>query len=204
MTFIIDEDKALKTLLSGITVSDSGNATRPVAVFYGQPDVQIRQQAYPYITIELTGVTEEVDRAHRGNMVFPFIEGGYVPEGAPGNGETSTSWPIPVALYYQVTTYARQPRHDRQLIAALYNNNRLPFRFGSLTIPEDGTLRRLDMLGFVKRDTTESDKRLFSNVYNIRVSAEVLPDALTQLYKVLENPTITYTVSDTPFTKLNV
>jgi hypothetical protein len=166
--------------------------------------VQIRQQAYPYITIELTGVTEEVDRAHRGNMVFPFIEDGYIPEGAPGNGETSTSWPIPVALYYQVTTYARQPRHDRQLIAALYNNNRLPFRFGSLTIPEDGTLRRLDMLGFVKRDTTESDKRLFSNVYNIRVSAEVLPDALTQLYKVLENPTITYTVSDTPFTKLNV
>ena len=60
------------------------------------------------------------------------------------------------------------------------------------------------MLGFVKRDTTESGKRLFSNVYNIRVSAEVLPDVLTQLYQVLETPTITYTVSDTPFTNLNV
>jgi hypothetical protein len=107
-------------------------------------------------------------------------------------------------LYYQVTTYARQPRHDRQLIAAVYNNDRLPFRFGSLYIPEDSTIRRLDMLGFVKRDTTESSKRLFSNVYNIRVSAEVLPSVLTQLYQVLEPPTITYTVSDTPFTKLTV
>jgi hypothetical protein len=199
MPFIINEDKALKTLLTGITVSDSGNATRPVAVFYGQPDVQIRQQSYPYITIELTGVTEEVDRAHRGYTTLP-----YTPEGSDPMMNTATFWPIPVALYYQVTTYARQPRHDRQLISAVYNNNRLPFRFGSLYIPEDGTLRRLDMLGFVKRDITESDKRLFSNVYNIRVSAEVLPDVLTQLYQVLEPPTITYTVSDTPFTKLNV
>lgn len=204
MPFILNEDKALKTLLSGITVSDSGNAERPVGVFYGQPDPQIRQQAYPYITIDLTGVNEEVDRAHRGIMDWPYVEGGYTPEGTEANVPFSSSWPIPVALYYQVTTYARQPRHDRQLIAALYNNDRLPFRFGSLSIPEDGTLRRLDMLGFVKRDTTEADKRLFSNIYNIRVSAEVLPDTLTQLYKVLYPPTITYTVSDTPFTNLNV
>ena len=199
MPFLINEDGALKTLLSGITVSDSGNPTRPVAVFYGQPDAQIRQQSYPYITIDLTGVTEEVDRAHRGYATLP-----YTPEGIDPTVSTATSWPIPIALYYQITTYARQPRHDRQLIAAVYNNNRLPFRFGALFIPEDGTLRRLDMLGFVKRDTTESGKRLFSNVYNIRVSAEVLPDVLTQLYQVLETPTITYTVSDTPFTNLNV
>lgn len=199
MPFLLSEDAALKTLLTGITVSDSGNPTRPVGVFYGQPDPQIRQQAYPYITIDLVGVQEEVDRAHRGYTSLP-----YVPEGADPEVDTATYWPIPVALYYQITTYARQPRHDRQLIAQLYNNDRLPFRFGSLYIPEDGTLRRLDMLGFVKADGTEGDKRLFSNVYNIRVSAEVLPDVLTQLYKVLEPPTITYTVSDTPFTKLNV
>lgn len=199
MPFLINEDKALKSRLSGITVSDSGNQARPVPVFYGQPDAQIRQQSYPYITIDLTGVTEEVDRAHRGYATLP-----YTPEGVDPEVSTATYWPIPVALYYQVTTYARQPRHDRQLISAVYNNDRLPFRFGSLYIPEDSTIRRLDMLGFVKRDTTESSKRLFSNVYNIRVSAEVLPAVLTQLYQVLEPPTITYTVSDTPFTNLTV
>ena len=53
MPFILNEEEALKSLLSGMTVSDSGNANRPVGVFYGQPDKEIRQQAYPYITIDL-------------------------------------------------------------------------------------------------------------------------------------------------------
>ena len=56
MPYIINEDKALKTLVSGITVSDSGNATRPVGVWFGQPDNEIRQQSYPYITIDLVGL----------------------------------------------------------------------------------------------------------------------------------------------------
>ena len=200
MPFILNEDAALKTLLQGLTVSDSGNPERPVGVFYGQPDIQIRQQAYPYITIDLVGITEEVDRAHRG-----YPNGlGYTPEGIDPELSYATSWPIPVMLYYQVTTYARQPRHDRQLIGKLYGADRLPFRFGTLYIPEDGTTRRLDNLGFVKRDMTEGDKRLFSNVYNLGVSAEILPDVLTELYQVLEPPTITYTVSDTPFTNIDV
>lgn len=200
MPFILNEDAALKALLADITVSDSGNPTRPVGVFYGQPDVQIRQQTYPYITIDLVGITEEVDRAHRG-----YVDGlPYTPEGADPEVPFATWYPIPVMLYYQVTTYARQPRHDRQLINALFNSERLPFRFGTLYIPEDGTTRRLDMLGFEKRDMTESDKRLFSNVYNLGVSAELLPNTLDTLYQVLETPTITYTVSDTPFTNINV
>ena len=200
MPFILNEDAALKTLLAGLTVSDSGNAERPVGVFYGQPDVQIRQQSYPYITLDLVGITEEVDRAHRG-----WTNGlTYTPEGADPEVPFVTSWPIPVMLYYQVTTYARQPRHDRQLISSLLGPGRLPFRFGTLFIPEDGTLRRLDNLGFVKKDGTEGDKRLFSNVYNLGVSAELIPDVLTELYQVLHNPTITYTVSDTPFTNIDV
>jgi hypothetical protein len=67
----------------------------------------------------------------------------------------------------------------------------LPFRFGQLDIPEDGTARRLDMLGFSKRDTTEGGKRLFSNVYNIKISAEIFPDLLAQVYTVTQDPTIT-------------
>lgn len=200
MPRILNEDAALKTLLQGLTVSDSGNPTRPVGVFYGQPDLQIRQQAYPYITIDLVGIAEEVDRAHRG-----YTDGlGYVPDDIDPELNFATTWPIPVMLYYQVTTYSRQPRHDRQLISALLNKDRLPFRFGTLFIPEDGTLRRLDNLGFVKRDGTEGDKRLFSNVFNLGVSAEFIPDELYELYQVLEPPTITYTVSDTPFTNINL
>jgi hypothetical protein len=197
---ILNEDAALKSLLAGIIVADSGNSERPVGVFYGQPDVQIRQQAYPYITLDLVGITEEVDRAHRG-----YTNGlGYIPEGVEPEALFATTWPIPVMMYYQVTTYARQPRHDRQIIASLFQPNRLPFRFGTLYIPEDGTSRRLDNLGFVKKDGTEGDKRLFSNVYNLGVSAEFLPDVLIDLYQVIDNPTITYTVSDTPFTNIDL
>lgn len=195
MPYIINEDKALKTLLTGITVSDSGNATRPVGVWFGQPDVEIRNQVFPYITIELVGVAEATDRAHRGYIDMP-----YTPEGANHMVNFASWYPIPVNLDYQITTYARQPRHDRQIINALFGINRLPLRFGLLLIPEDGTVRRLDVMGFVKRDTTEQDKRLFSNVYNIQVSSEFIPADLVQLYEVLTPPSITLNEQYTEFT----
>jgi hypothetical protein len=199
MPFIINEDAALKTLLSGITVSDGGNAARPVAVYYGQPDKDIRQQSYPYITLDLVGVREDVERAHRG-----VVDLTYAPEGTtPNYNEDGTlnqpvNFPIPVDLVYQVSTWSRQPRHDRQIMAKLFAPARLPFRFGQLHIPEDNTNRRLDMLGFSKRDTTEGGKRLFSNVYNIRVSAELFPDQLGDVYEVLSVHTL-YNYQSTVF-----
>lgn len=197
MPYIINEDKALKTLISGITVSDSGNASRPVGVWFGQPDNEIRQQSYPYITIDLVGISEAVDRAHRGYIDLP-----YTPEGGNPNEEYATWYPIPVNLDYQITTYARQPRHDRQIINALFAAGRLPMRFGLLDIPEDGTVRRVDLMGFVKRDTTEQDKRLFRNIYNVQVSSEFFPAQLVQLYEVLTPPNITLEEQFTDFTPL--
>lgn len=201
MSFVINEDAALKTLLQGITVSDAGNSARPVPVYYGQPDKEIRAQTYPYITIDLVGIKEDTERAHRG-----FVPMTYVPEGSTGwadptsgNLISNTTFPIPVDLFYQIVTYTRQPRHDRQIIAALTLPGRLPFRFGQLRIPEDNTMRRLDMLGFSKRDTTESGKRLFSNIYNIRISAELFPDVIDQVYQVLYTPTTTYKPQFTTF-----
>lgn len=199
MPFIINEDAALKALLTGITVSDSGNSTRPVGVYYGQPDKDIRTQSYPYITLDLVGVREDTERAHRGSVDLT-----YTPEGTTPNYTAKSqpvNFPIPVDLIYQVSTWARQPRHDRQIMASLFSPGRLPLRFGQLTIPEDSTMRRLDMLGFSKRDTTEGGKRLFSNVYNIRISAELFPDQLSAVYTVTDvNTTVDY--QSTPFTTL--
>ena len=195
MPFILNEEAALKTLLSGNTVSDSGNSARPVGVYYGQPDKEIRQQAYPYITIDLVSVTEDTTRAHRG-----YVPLTYTPEGVDTTNVTHTNFPIPVDLVYQVSTWSRQPRHDRQLIAALYSPGRLPLRFGQLPIPEDGTNRRVDVLGFSKRDFIESEKRLFNNVYNIRISSELFPDQLVQAYEVTQQPNISTTYQTIPFT----
>ena len=201
MPFIINEDAALKTLLQGITVSDAGNSARPVPVYYGQPDKEIRAQTYPYITIDLIGVKEDTERAHRGYVPMTYVPEGLTGWTDPTSGKliSDTNFPIPVDLFYQIVTYARQPRHDRQIIATLALQGRLPFRFGQLHIPEDNTDRRLDMLGFSKRDTTESGKRLFSNIYNIRISAELFPDVIEQVYQVLDTPTTTYNPQFTTF-----
>ena len=201
MPFIINEDDALKTLLQGITVSDAGNPARPVAVYYGQPDKDLRQQSYPYITLDLVGVREDTERAHRGYVPLTYTpEAGTVQTDIDGNIITNVSFPIPIDLIYQVSTWSRQPRHDRQIIAALAAPDRLTYRFGQLPVPQDGTNRRLDMLGFSKRDTTEGGKRLFSNVYNIRISSELFPDQLAQVYQVLESPIISFNYQNTSFT----
>lgn len=202
MPFIINEDEALKTLLQGITVSDAGNSARPVGVYYGQPDKDIRQQVYPYITLDLIGVREDFERAHRGVVNLTYTPEGYTPNiNEDDSINQPIDFPIPVDLIYQVSTWSRQPRHDRQIMAKLFAPGRLPFRFGQLPVPQDGTNRRLDMLGFSKRDTTEGGKRLFSNVYNIRISAELFTEQLVDVYQVLDvntslvSQTIPYTIN---------
>ena len=92
--------------------------------------------------------------------------------------------PIPVNIDYQITTYARQPRHDREILAELMYT-RLPLRFGTLSL-DDNTIRRLDVLDISKRDITEAGKRLFVNAFTVRVSSEITPELYTAVYKVLE------------------
>jgi hypothetical protein len=182
MPFILNEDKALKLMLTGITVSDSGNSARPVGVWFGQPDLEIRVQSYPYMTIDFLGYNEDFERSHRGEIQMP-----YFPEGADTTKQYMTEFPIPVYLDYQITTWARQPRHDRQIMAEMATGQRIPLRYGLLIVPEDKTVRRLDFLGFTKKDTTdENGKRLFSNAYTVRVSAEILPVVLEQMIEVTE------------------
>lgn len=209
MPIIINEDKALKTALTGITVSDAGNPARPVGVWFGQPDTEIRAQSYPYITIDFIGYSEATDRAHRGDIDLNYYpegvaKGPILPDGS-GTIQYATEYPIPVNLDYQVVTWARQPRHDRQIMAAMLTGQRLPLRFGLIVIPEDMTVRRLDVLGFTKKDTTDSNgKRLFSNAYSVRISAEVLPTVLAQKYEVQEPPTIAFNYQSIPFVPLDI
>jgi hypothetical protein len=182
MPFILNEDKALKLMLTGVTVSDSGNSARPVGVWFGQPDLEIRVQSYPYMTIDFLGYNEDFERSHRGEIQMP-----YFPESADTTKQYMTEFPIPVYLDYQITTWARQPRHDRQIMAEMATGQRIPLRYGLLIVPEDKTVRRLDFLGFTKKDTTdENGKRLFSNAYTVRISAEILPVVLEQMIEVTE------------------
>ena len=192
MTFLLSEDKALRQLLHGLTVTDqkseNEDTPRQVGVWFGQPDQEIRNQNYPYITIDMIDVSRDPSREMRGKVKPAYIAD-------PANFTTELEYnsalhdweidrPIPVNIDYQITTYARHPRHDRELLAkVLYD--RLPFRFGTLNL-DDNTVRRLDVLDVTKRDITEQAKRLFVNAITVRVSSEVVQGTLKKLYKVLE------------------
>lgn len=204
MTFLISEDEALKDLLRGMTVSDDSDPQRPVGVWFGQPDVEIRQQSFPFVTIDLINVSTAQDRMMSAQQVSPWY---FEPDEYVQDGETYYAWsmymPTPVNLDYQITAFSRHPRHDRQILAQLMGD-RLPLRYGSLTVREkktgevdgveqwDSTVRRLDVLGMRKNDRVESGKRMFMNAITLRISSEIPGPFIERLYKRITTVNITY------------
>lgn len=184
MTLLLSEDKALRELLQGLEVTDQkaeGTETpRQVGVWYGQPDQELRNQNYPYMTIQMIDVARDTTREMRGLTNDEYLRNDTISPDAP----FITDRPIPVNIDYQITTYSRHPRHDRELLAKILYG-KLPFRFGTLNC-DDNTVRRLDVLDVTKRDVTEQAKRLFVNVFTVRVSSEILQSVLKQLYQVQE------------------
>ena len=192
MTFLLSEDEALRSWLDGMTVVDQKAdgtvaSARQVGVWFGQPDQEIRDQRYPYITIDMVDIARDAEREMRGKVSPEYL--------APANLAENKGWeidlPIPVNIDYQITSYCRHPRHDRQLLAEVLSA-RIPFRFGQLSL-NDGTLRRLELVSVTKRDNiSEQGKRLFTNVFTVRVASEVVQTTLTELYKVTSvNNTLT-------------
>ncbi len=60
-------------------------------------------------------------------------------------------------------------------------SSRLSFRFGCLEVPEDKTLRRLDVLGMDVQDYKDAEgKTVFRKVFTTTVSAELFPDDVTE------------------------
>jgi hypothetical protein len=175
--FIIAEDLALKTLLQGMLVGDEKTPERPVKVWFGYPDVEVRAQEFPFVTIDLIDVVPANDRQTSGKMSDPDYRGTVAPEA----GFTYV-FDIPVAydLVYQITTYARNPRHDRALLYQMWN--KFPSKFGKLAVPNQlGTeigYRSMFVDGYVKRDAVDGEtgnRRTLRNVYTIRVVSEMTP-----------------------------
>jgi hypothetical protein len=214
MTFLISEDEALRNKILGITVSDQKASGRPVGVWFGQPDQEIRTQEYPYITIDMIDVQRDTEREMRGKVhpnYLPDISTmyDYATGGPITFNPTLHSWeinmPIPVYIDYQLTTYSRHPKHDREIMAQLIGY-KLPLRFGYLEIVENSTtsgttttntvtLRRLDVVSVSKRDVTEQAKRLFVNAITVRVSSELPVSVYEALYKVSQLNLDTYAVN---------
>lgn len=185
MTFLLSEDDALRKLLAGMTVqdqkSDGSLLARDVGVWFGMPDSEIRTQNYPYVIIDMIDVTRDFSREMRGRVTSG--QAPYLFADVDLGGKTAEiDLPIPVNIDYQVTTYSRHPKHDRQILAQL-TATKLPFRFGTLEL-NDGTVRRLDLMDVAKRDMVEAGKRLFMNAFTIRVSSEIAQGLYKELTQV--------------------
>ena len=204
MSFILSEDLALKTLLSNIVVSDEKNANRAVGVWYANPDIESRTQTYPYITIELIDFNWARYRQQSGIFQDNDLQGTVSPvSNTAYNYEIPTTWD----LVYQITTYARHPRHDRTILAYLLNKVFVSKR-GYLAVPNDlGTetsYRHLILEEFIKRDTIEDNRRLYRSVFTVTVSSEGTVDSSVTSKTVSSVKINKQTIDDIPSGQLPV
>lgn len=174
MSFILAEDAALKNYLQGMTVADEKAPVRPVKVWFGYPDVEVRTQSYPYVVIELVDIVPAHDRQMSG-IIYDNDNRGTV---APVNGVSyGYMTPLPYDLVYQITTYSRHPRHDRAILFQM--QQKFPSQYGSLVVPNalntESAYRHMFLDGFLKRDQIEDGKRLFRGVYTVRIVSEMTP-----------------------------
>lgn len=192
--FIVAEDHAMKTLLQGMTVADNANATRSVKVWFGYPDIEVRDQSFPFVTIDLIDILPTRDRQTSGTQYDADMNGTV----SPVNGKYY-NYDVPVAydIVYQVTSYSRHPRHDRALMYQLLN--KFPSKYGKLPVPNQlGTetaYRSMFMDGFVKRDAVEGEtgnRRLLRNVLTVRVVSEMTPAAASTALTAVSTVSLTY------------
>jgi hypothetical protein len=95
-----------------------------------------------------------------------------------------SSWfPTPYNFDYTITVYARKmPGHLQNIMAMLASATYIPHHFGYLNIPQDGTQRKMFLIGGpeIEYGKDNNDKRLLRAIYRVRVESElVLAQSLT-------------------------
>ena len=182
-----EEDMGLKTLLTGVTVTDlntNPNAPRQVPVWFHNPEREERRITYPNIVINFTGERVAHEREHRGWVLFGYR---YLQD-IPFDTLVSMNWPIPMDFDYTVTASARINQHISQISGTLAQGPLHP-RFAQLNCP-GGTVRRLTVMGVTRANGMEADKRIFRQIYQVRIPTEI-EDAVavssTRVSRVLLN-----------------
>lgn len=191
------KEKFSNLVVQDVNAPDTG---RPVQVIWLDPDVELVNLTYPSIIIANTGIAFDAQRAHSGWCQLPYTPENF-DQWITDNMEDVTQspyWaftPIPYNIEYQIEILARNNKHATFLTAVLSGPDYLSVRHGYLAIPEDGTVRRMDLMsGPDRQDTHDADgKRLFHNIYTVRVSTELLPfeiDSYSKVTKVVDTITI--------------
>ncbi|MET9360381.1 Ig domain-containing protein [Streptomyces sp. NPDC006632] len=179
MPFLLNEDKALKQKFQGLVVHDATSGTgRKVTVRYRSPEYELADATYPLVLISHTRISRDEERESRGTVNLHYAPEGYEPWADmtdPTQSPYMAQMPIPLNIDYQLDVYARKELHIIELTGALMQFDFLPARFGYLPVGEDGTVRRLDLLGGpdYSESKDEQGKRLFCASWALRVSSEI-------------------------------
>jgi hypothetical protein len=219
--FTLAEDAALKSRLQSLTVSDDRQAERPVQVFFRFPEGET-EKLYPFVTLDLIDI--EFDGSRQNSEVDYYFTSpslaasvsvpstmDYYPsefssadleQQVAATGYLRTEQYVAVNLLYQVTVYCRSQRHDRQLTMLLLRRV-FPFRRGFIEVPEDGTIRRCDLLDWRQSDLLDQEtgykKRTFRKVLTVRINAEIPQADFEDVQRVLEvNRTLLTHDTDNP------
>jgi hypothetical protein len=207
--FTLAEDAAIKNRLANLRVSDDRDADRKVQVFFRYPDGETERH-YPFITIELIDIVYASDRQHS-EADYYFTRDAALSAAQQTKGTGIDYFPseydeedlsnmagedgyirmdqfVPVDLIYQISTYCRSQRHDRELSAHMLRYV-FPFRRGYIHVPEDDTMRRLSVLDWRTADLLDQEagykKRVFRKVMTASVNAEIPQSNIYEVQKVL-------------------
>jgi len=198
VNFLLREEQALKTFLAGITVQDSKSQARPMKVWFNQPDVEIQAQTYPYALIDLVDIVQSNERQVGGDTIYDYdLNGSVVETGAVYSYEQ----PILYDLFYQITTFSRHPRHDREILLQMMKY-KTPGKWGFLPVSNvDGSAvqyKHMFLEGFAKRDTITEDRRLFRNSFTVRILSEMNEAEAHSALSIVNSVNINTTTTDIP------
>lgn len=227
--FLLAEDAALKArLVNGLRLSDDRNASRKVQVFYRYPESET-ERTFPFVTIELVNINHaRIRQESEVTYYYPSTASGssvsinptnrldYFPSEytasdlqdiVDGSPYLATEQMIPIDLMYQVSTYCRSQRHDRELTVGMMRYV-FPLRKSFIEIPEDNTSRRCDLLSWRSSDILDQEsgykKRIFRKVYTVQMNSELPQTDLLKVSTVLSGSgTLTNTPGNAPFSDTN-
>lgn len=190
MPWIDEEDDLLKTKLQGMVVTDAKAPPdgRPVKVWYRHPEMELRDQDFPFMIIDLINVSEALDRAQRGGQQRPTVNGYRPPDmmdGAAAGRILITEWPVAMNIDYQVTTYARNIQHDRQMLRQFWTL--FPGRYGSLGGNASPYVRPFSaqLTGMTPGDhLDEYGKRKFRKMFTLRVFSELWASPIRDVHQL--------------------
>jgi hypothetical protein len=220
--FLLAEDAALKARFSTMTVSDDRNGSRPVQVFFRYPESET-ERSYPFLTIEMIDIVHARNRQHSETEIVYAKVGTNNRADLLNDPNAMNYWPsrvanmenvtatgkdfivsnefVPVDILYQVSTFTRSALHDRQLSSQMLSTI-VPFRKGFIQVPEDGTVRRLDLLDWTTADLLDSEagyrKRIFRKIYTLQMTAEIPSTDMYGLQQIDTVVTSVVPITSTP------